>query len=476
MPELLHPGLYFIEQNGIPSVSGVSTTIAGFVGIAPKGKVGVPVFCTSWSDFIREFGTFDTNSYLAYAVYNFFANGGNKCYVVRTVHYENNTKTSAVATGALKSNDATPVTYATVDALSDGVWGNKIKVKVENVDATNKTFDLVVFYDGTQVEKFSGIKVVDLETLVSNYVVFNVLNETKTPKAEEVTLTGGNDGLSGIADSDYIKGLSALDTVKVNMIAVPGVTSQAVHQGLITYAEGRKDCVAILDAPMGMKPTEVKTYVVSTAKLASEFASIYYPWIKINDPIGVGKNPTKLVPPSGFIMGIIARTDNERGVWKAPAGTDAVVRNALDLEYLVNDAEHDLLNPVGINVIRAIEGNGICVWGARTLSTGEYKYLSVRRLAIYIQQALNEGMKWVVFEPNDAVLWGKIKTAVSDFLHQIWTMGGLKGASANQAYLVKCDAELNTPAIIDQGITICEYAIAPQKPNEFMVFKLSLMR
>lgn len=474
MPELLHPGLYFVENKGVSSVTGVGTSVAGFVGTAPKGKVRKPVYITSWDAYVKEFGGFDANSYLAYSVYNFFANGGSKCYVVRTVKYTSGTKTSAVATAQLQ--DASNNVYATVSAVSDGVWGNKLEVEIANYDATAKTFDFIVYEDGDIVEKFNGVTLDMLETLESAYVVVDVTDFGKTPKAVKVSLSGGNDGLSGISDSDYIDALQVFDEVKPNMIAIPGITSQAVQQGLIAYVENRKDCVAILDAPAGMKPTDVKTYVVSTAKLASEYAGFYYPWVKANDPIGVGKNPVKLLPPSGFVMGIIARTDNERGVWKAPAGIDAKVRNAIDVEYLINDAEQDLLNPNGINAIRVVEGEGICVWGARTLSKGEYKYLSVRRLAIFIQQSLEAGMKWVTFEPNDSVLWGKVQTAVEDFLNGIWSQGGLKGSTAKEAYSVRCDENLNTPDVVDQGITYCEYAIAPQKPNEFMVFKLGLKR
>ena len=299
----------------------------------------------------------------------------------------------------------------------------------------------------------------------------------KLPKVTDATaLIGGVDGIAGIVDEDYKYSLTAFDAVGVNLIAMSGVTSQSAQQGLIDYCTARGDAFAVLEAPMGLSVTEARDYVVTTAKFSSEFAGIYYPFVKVSDPVGLGKNPVKLIPPSGHIIGAIARTDNSVGVWRAPAGTDVKLLGTIGLEYEMSNAEQDILNPENINAIRAFDGEGICIWGTRTLSGGEYKYIPVRRLVIFIEQSLNANMLWTVFKPNDEKLWGMIKSAVEGFLNTIWAQGGLKGASASDAYFVKCDAELNTPDVIDIGRTYVDIGIAPQKPAEFIIFRLSLKR
>jgi len=478
--ETLHPGLYFQEVAGTPPVEGVSTATAGFVGITSKGRVGEAVLVTSWNQFINEFGGFINNSYLAYAVRGFFENGGSRAYIVRAVHYNVDektgtyTKTSDTATTQLLASTK-PV--LNVNAKSDGTWGNDIKVEVLKGKAEGK-FTLNVYYKDVLVESYKEVsmKTIEIETKTSSYIEVVAIGDTVPDATPKKALTGGEDGIKGIVDKDYKYSLKAFDTVQVNLLAIPGVTSIEVQKGLFDYAKARGDAFAITEVPMGLGVTEARDYVVKEAKLSSEFGAIYYPFIKVSDPIGLGKNPTKLIPPSGHIMGAIARTDNSMGVWRAPAGTDAKLLGAIDLEYNISDAEQDILNPENINVIRAFDGEGICIWGTRTLSNGEYKYIPVRRLVMFIEQSLKANLLWTVFKPNDEKLGGMIKSAVEGFLSTIWAQGGLKGASASDAFFVKCDAELNTPDVIDLGRTYVDIGIAPQKPAEFIVFRISLKR
>ncbi len=320
------------------------------------------------------------------------------------------------------------------------------------------------------------METIEIETKTSSYIEVTVKGDTVPDETPKTALVGGEDGIENMTDEDYKYSLKAFDAVQVNLLAIPGVTSIGVQKGLFDYATARGDVFAVTEVPMGLGVKEARDYVVKEANLSTEFGAIYYPFIRVSDPIGLGKNPTKLIPPSGHIIGAIARTDNSMGVWKAPAGTDVKLLGTIGLEYNMSDAEQDILNPENINAIRAFDGEGICIWGTRTLSGGEYKYIPVRRLVMFIEQSLKASMLWTVFKPNDEKLWGMIKSAVEGFLTTIWAQGGLKGASASEAFFVKCDAELNTPDVIDQGITYVDIGIAPQKPAEFIVFRISLKR
>ena len=346
--ETLHPGLYFQEVAGTPPVEGVSTATAGFVGITSKGRVGEAVLVTNWSQFVNEFGGFINNSYLAYAVRGFFENGGSRAYIVRAVHYDVDgdtgtyTKTSDVATTQLLAGTE-PV--LNVNAKSDGTWGNDIKVEVLEGEAVDK-FTLNVYYKDSLVESYKEVdlETVEIETKTSSYIEVIVKGDTVPDETPKTALVGGKDGIKDMTDEDYKYSLKAFDAVQVNLIAIPGVTSIGAQKGLLDYATARGDVFAVTEVPMGLGITEAKDYVVKEANLSTEFGAIYYPFIQVSDPIGLGKNPTKLVPPSGHIIGAIARTDNSVGVWRAPAGTDVKLLGTIGLEYNMSDAEQDILN------------------------------------------------------------------------------------------------------------------------------------
>jgi phage tail sheath protein FI len=244
---------------------------------------------------------------------------------------------------------------------------------------------------------------------------------------------------------------------------------QAVQTALIDHCERNGQRVAILDAPPGMKPQQILDWRMNQTKYDSSFATLYYPWIKVADP-STGK--TISVPPSGHIAGVWARVDSQRGVHKAPA--NETIRGCIDIDFQTNTGEQSLLNPVGINCIRTFPGRGIRIWGARTLSSDpEWRYLNVRRLFNFVRDSIQNGTQWTVFEPNDMALWMKITRDITNFLSRVYNTGALFGATAAQAFYVKCDAETNPIESIDAGMVVCDIGIAPVKPAEFVIFRIS---
>ena len=201
----------------------------------------------------------------------------------------------------------------------------------------------------------------------------------------------------------------------------------------------------------------------------SKYGALYWPWIKVFDPIA---GQARFVPPSGHIAGIWARNDDTRGVWKAPA--NEVIRGAISLELQLTKSEQDQLNPVGIDCIRAFPGRGIRVWGARTLSSDPaWRYVNVRRLFNYIEESVIGGTQWVVFEPNDMALWQRVRRTINAFLVRTWRDGALLGATPQEAFYVKCDSETNPSEVIDAGQLVVEIGIAPVKPAEFVIFRIA---
>jgi phage tail sheath protein FI len=244
---------------------------------------------------------------------------------------------------------------------------------------------------------------------------------------------------------------------------------KAVQTMMIAHCERLGDRVAILDSPPNMLPAEIKKWRMETAGYDSNYAALYYPWIQVDDPV---LNRSINLPPSGHIAGIWARNDNTRGVHKAPA--NEIVRGAVGLAYNTTKGEQDVLNPNGVNCIRAFPGRGIRVWGARTLSSDPaWRYINVRRLFNYVEKSIENGTQWVVFEPNDHRLWARVRRDVYAFLRVVWQEGALFGLSPDEAFYVKCDEELNPPEIRDMGRMIVEIGLCPVKPAEFVIFRIS---
>jgi phage tail sheath protein FI len=268
----------------------------------------------------------------------------------------------------------------------------------------------------------------------------------------------------------------ALDEIAI--VAAPGITTKAARTAIATHCRVRtKDRFAILDVPqdLGRDPQPdlgLLTFENANNVLPqpSDYAAVYAPWLEVPDPLSDG---TVWVPPSGHVAGIYARVDTERGVHKAPA--NEAVMGASGLRYLIGDAQQDGLNPQGVNAIRLLDG-AVRVYGARTLGgdqNTEWKYVSVRRLFLYLRKSILRGTGWVVFEPNDAALWAKINRNVNAFLTNVWRDGALFGATPAEAFYVKCDEETNPQSVRDQGQVVTEIGVAVTKPAEFVIFRIS---
>jgi phage tail sheath protein FI len=281
------------------------------------------------------------------------------------------------------------------------------------------------------------------------------------------------DGGSGLSLSDYQgqdktgerTGLAALKKQDdVSIVCVPDENDvRGLTEAVVTHCENKGDRFAILQAPQN--PGRVANM---ETPVDSKYAGYYYPWIEVKDPI---TNQDKLVPPGGHIAGMFARNDAETGVHGSPA--NMVVRGALDLQVDITKGEQDVLNPKGVNCIRSFQGRGIRLWGARTCSSDpEWKYINVRRLFLWIEQSIDEGTQWAVFEPNDRDLWARVRQSVSNFLTTAWRDGALMGTSPDEAFYVKCGESTMTQDDIDNGRLICEIGIAPVKPAEFVIFRI----
>jgi len=314
---------------------------------------------------------------------------------------------------------------------------------------------------------------------------FNVIAGANEP----YPLENGNDG-SPVSNFDLIgtadrkTGLHALDDVTdVGFIAIPGASDPAVVSAAVGYCGIRQDCFYIADAPgkrtrdfPTTEPVHAQDFMRNKVSPKNSYGALYYPWLQVADRAGAGKNPKRYLPPSGFIAGLYARIDNQRGVWKAPAGTEAGLIGPIGLEYSVTDAEQDILNPIGVNCVRQFAASGIVVWGARTFaaqSDPEYRYVPVRRYTIYLRQSIYRGTQWAVFEPNDTPLWDALKANIDDFMMGEFRKGALAGATPQEAFDVKCDAELNPSSEVNAGRVTMEIAFAPLKPAEFVIIRIS---
>lgn len=285
-----------------------------------------------------------------------------------------------------------------------------------------------------------------------------------------VTWVAGESGIEAALDD-----FAAIDEIAI--VAVPGCTNKAVLKNLSDHCEKLGDRVAIFDAPDNANVTKLNPGE-STLPGKTEYAALYYPWIKVFDPPTKDANPKgdglKVVPPSGHIAGIYARVDTQRGVHKAPA--NEVIMGATDLQVSLTRAKQDGLNPQGVNCIRNLNGN-ILVWGARTWGGdgNNVKYINVRRQLNYLQESIDEGTQWAVFEPNSPELWAKVRRSVTAFLTVEWRKGALFGATPQEAFFVQCDEETNPPEVCDAGQLIVKVGVAIVKPAEFVIFELSQM-
>ena len=505
MPTYLSPGVYIEEvEPGVRPIEGVGTAVAAFVGLASDGPFHTPTLVTNWSQFTTTFGEPVEGSYLAHAVYGYFLNGGGRTYIVRIGGAAGDGSAAAARADLHTAADPTAVAYRAT-ALQQGQQGQQGhdvgQITIEVTDppegSPEDSFRLVVRGAGRE-EVFEPVT-----TRRGRTNVISQVNATSTlvrlaegapqlaerrPANATITLAAQPSTEVALRPGDYIGdtaertgfgGLAAVDDV--TMICVPDLMAahqagridgegvKAVQSGMIAHCELMGDRLAILDPLPGLSPQQVRDWRVNEAGYDSKFAALYWPWVKVFDP--VSGSPV-LVPPSGHMAGVWARNDATRGVHKAPA--NEIVRGTIGIATVITRGEHDMLNPVGVNCIRAFPGRGTRIWGARTLSSDPaWRYINVRRLYNYVESSLMTGTQWVVFEPNDKDLWQRLIRTIRSFLYRVWMDGALFGDTAEQAFYVKCDDETNPSEFIEVGQLTCEIGLAVVKPAEFVVFRLA---
>lgn len=496
MPTLSHPGVYIQElPSGVRTITGVATSITAFVGRALRGPTDTPITITSYADFERTFGGLWSQSNLGHSVRDFYRLGGSTAIIVR-VHQPAANDTAGMTIGAGTAS-------LVLAAASPGAWGDELSGAVDrDVSDTSDTslFNLTVTDNGTgKIESFRNVsfaatsprRVDTILTQQSSLVVATTLPTTQVAAAT-ASATNGNDG-GALGQANYTtaanmrvnkRGLYALeDADLVNMIVIPPFTAAGdvatqVIDDTIAYAEERR-AMYIMDPPTGWSSVGTAVAGATAASFTSSTnVAVYFPRIRQTDPTLDGQLST--MAPSGAIAGVISRTDSTRGVWKAPAGTDATLGGVAELAIPLTDGEIGQLNPIGVNCLRAAPAAGHVIWGARTRAgadrlASEWKYLPVRRTALFLEESLYRGTQWVVFEPNDEPLWAQIRLNIGAFMNNLFRQGAFAGTTPAEAFFVKCDRETTTQDDVNLGVVNIIVGFAPLKPAEFVVISLQQM-
>jgi uncharacterized protein len=299
---------------------------------------------------------------------------------------------------------------------------------------------------------------------------------------QQFFLNGGKDAwvvrvARQLTAAKIIKGIHALDAVDIfNLLVIPGVTNSEALFAAADYCRERRAFLIMDPAKSVQTPGQMEQAVRNATLPKTSCCAIYFPWINIPDPLNSGQ--LRLTPPSGSIAGLFARVDGSRGVWKSPAGTGADLVGVSGLSYNLTDSENETLNALGVNCLRVFP-TGTLAWGARTLegadqSASEWKYIPVRRLALFIEESVDRGIQWAVFEPNAEPLWAEIRLNVGVFLDNLFRAGAFQGSTPRQAYFVKCDVATTTQNEIDAGVVNVVIGFAPLKPAEFIILKISI--
>ena len=531
------PGVYIEEQpSGSMPIEGVGTAVAAFVGFTerydrdqgdPTDPTGVkPQLVTSWPQYERVYGGFVRGAMLPHAVRGFFENGGSAAYICRipgTDGDEAGGRGRSSLTLPSADNPGTPSLQ--LSAVDPGV---ELEVEVipppaappsadgETADGASGNgaageYTLRVYERGALREELGGIQFSGRSTRTvektvndrSKFVRIEVqplqgasLAE-RSPAAGRYTLLAPPVSTKSVTPADLVgnesdrtgyQGLAIAENV--TMVAIPdlitvatredGVLDEEMFLGaqkqLIDFCEASHNKMAILDTPPGLSATRALEWRSRLAR-DSAFAALYYPNVVINNPLarpGATNGELYLtVPTAGHVAGVWARTDAGRGVWKAPA--NEAVRGIVRLDNDVTNGEQDLLNPDGVNCIRSFGSYGTKIWGARTLAKTDpsWRYINVRRLFNFVEESIQRGTQWAVFEPNDFDLWQRVKRNITSFLRGLWTQGALVGGTPEQAFYVLCDESNNPPSSVDEGKLIVEIGIAPVKPAEFVIFRIS---
>ncbi len=483
--DYLRPDVYVEKINsGEQPIDILGSSTGALIGKSPRGVAFEPVLVTSWSDFLRKFAKgiptpFIKEDALAYSVYGFFQNGGRRLYVERVVDSTAKKSSGSLVTPEVVKEERSQVAVASASGLKfvakdEGPWGNELTIDVTTKVGVANGFDLAVKFSGVVVESFEVSNGED-----SNYYFKDVINANSNFVTIEgtgelangtVTFSGGTQNYSAVNDDDYKKAINKFDIVeeKINMIAIPGVTADAVVKELITYTNGKR-MFSIFDSPIG---TDRANEITFRQKLTGDNGALYYPNIKVIDPLSKQGN-LRVCPPSGHIMGLYARTDSTRGVFKVPAGQEAIIKGAVALEQHILAEDLNELNPIGVNCLVSKTNVGIVAWGGRTISADpNLRYISDIRLDQVVEETAYQGTQWAIFEPNDEDLWERLTTSLKGMLHTMYERGWFKGKTSEQAYYVKCDGDLNTQQSIDRGEIIAEIGYAKKRPAEFVVIRV----
>jgi phage tail sheath protein FI len=521
MPATLQPGVYIEEiPSGVRTITGVATSITAFVGRALRGTVDSddksPVRIFNFADYQRIFGGLSVDSPMSFAVLHYFLNGGSDALIVR-VHKEAKTAQTPAAPAA-----------ALFSAANPGAWGARVRLRVDHaIDAdveaanvaagfpANTLFNLKVKDLGTGVtETFLNVSITaghprfvsevlrQSSRLLRGAATFATRPAANGAPAATATdpfddpsataLTGGTDGSAVGANEvatgsnlrDDKKGLFALEKADLfNLLSIPPFApdkdvDKTTWDAAVAYAKERRAMV-LVDPPFNTngwdEASDVTASAITDVASRSENAAIFFPRIKFGNSLR--ENRPEPFAPCGAVAGVIARTDASRGVWKSAAGIDATLNGALGLSVNLTDPENGVINPLGVNCLRSFATTGPIVWGSRTLKgadslASEWKYLAVRRTALFLEESLYRGTQWVVFEPNDEPLWAQIRLNIGALLQNLFRQGAFQGKSPREAYFVKCDRETTTQTDINLGIVNILVGFAPLKPAEFVVIKI----
>lgn len=515
-----YPGVYIEEiPSGVRTITGVATSRTAFIGAALRGPADEPVTILSFADFERRFGGLWVDSMMSYAVRDFYVNGGAEAIIVR-IH-----NGAGTASLSLPTSGSPPEDELILEASSPGAWGDNLRASVDHNtrDADQSVpppdpnlFNLTVrdASEGGAIETFFNVSVdpddprfvarvleqssqlVRVQKDTSGQWIVPSIRPDSIDPVNPAVATGGSNGstlqASQFEGSASAKtGIRALDKADLfNLLCIPpatrnGDTDSSVYQAAMSYCRDRR-AMLIVDPPEAWGASAATAVSNAQAGLgtlglsgtAARNAALYFPRVRQADPLRDRQVETFV--PCGMVAGIIARTDVERGVWKAPAGLDAALVGVQGLQVNLTDGENGQLNPLGINCLRSFPVNGRVVWGARTLRgadqlADEYKYIPVRRLALFIEESLYRGTQWVVFEPNDEPLWAQIRLNVGAFMQNLFRQGAFQGKTPREAYFVKCDKESTTQNDINLGTVNILVGFAPLKPAEFVIIKIQQM-
>lgn len=517
MPSALtYPGVYIEEvPSGVRAIRGVATSITAFIGRARRGPVNQPVRVQGFGEYANRFGGLWRQSTMSYAVAHFFQHGGEgKDALIVRVHNGGAPDTTTV-TGAADSLNFV--------AANPGLWGRSLRVRVDHntrpPQGNEELFNLTVRDTGTETtELFRNVSVLPLHERYVGRVLEEESNLVRlsgsapanrpaatpdAPSGDPMTQTPGsiafnNDGGDGnditdaqiTGDRNDRTGIYALESADLfNLLCVPPLTPTTdVDSDTWARAAGycqERRAMLIVDSPAAWAANASTAITDAEAGINSLRATVgtddarnvmvYFPRLRMRDPLSENR-PADFVS-CGAVAGIIARTDEQRGVWKAPAGLEASFSGALGFTYTMTDAQNGVLNPLGLNCLRTFRVAGNLVWGARTLAgadllASEWAYIPVRRLALFIEESLYRGTQWVVFEPNDEPLWAQIRLNVGAFMQNLFRQSAFQGRSPREAYFVKCDRETTPQNDINRGIVNILVGFAPLRPAEFVVIRI----